>query len=242
MSENTAVYFDGEAETWSGRYNERRQFRDRLLTVLRWVGEKRAGIKILDYGCGSGDLLTHLAKADFKVTGIDISAGMLKAAMQSLQVAGVPSDRFRLEQVRTDGSANALQEKFDGVISLGVLEYLDDPTAVLQKLSQALVPGGFLIISVPNRTSLLRRFEGFVFRNPAFFEKLGLFPNLRGPQSYLNFQKHQFTLAELDTLLGRWGLARQREYYHAGPPAFAKGLEGSPVIAMTFIAEFRKAS
>jgi 2-polyprenyl-3-methyl-5-hydroxy-6-metoxy-1,4-benzoquinol methylase len=242
MSTTTAAdHFEAEAATWSERYNERKQFRDRLRTVVSWIRENPQGQRLLDYGCGSGNLITNLAKAGFITTGVDIAPGMLKASQNSLLGAGIAPDRFQLELVQADGNVDAFARKFDGVTSLGVIEYLDNPQAVLEKLAGVLNPNGFLIVSVPNKSSLLRRVERFVFNHPTIFRMLGLFPNQTSPDCYVKFLKNEFYLKELEALLGRWGLKRQRVFYHGGVPSFLGAFDQSPALALSFIAEFRKA-
>ena len=45
--------------------------------VANWI---KPGIKMLDVGCGTGELLAIAAKAGADITGIDISEGMLQVA------------------------------------------------------------------------------------------------------------------------------------------------------------------
>jgi len=238
--DSTATYFDAEAESWSQRYGERRQFRDRLRTVLDWVAGRPAPSELLDYGCGSGDLIVNLAKAGHRVTGVDVSPAMLAASRKALVAAGVSPANYTLEQVQADGSCAAFSRSYDGITSLGVLEYMDDPTAALKTFARILRPGGFLIVSIPNQLSLLRRVERLVFQHPDPFRRLDLFRNLTGDDCYLHFQRHQFRLSEVDALMAALGLKLGRKLYHAGPPAVLAPLEKLEAVGMTLIVEFVK--
>ena len=50
--------------------------------VMNWINP---GIKMLDVGCGTGELMANAAKAGAHVTGIDISEGMLHMARKRFE-------------------------------------------------------------------------------------------------------------------------------------------------------------
>lgn len=109
----------------------------------RYVAEyvkPRAGDKILDIGCGPGDMLGYLPAVDY--LGLDISPEYIEAAKRRFGTAG----RFLCADV---GHATIEEERgqFDLVLATGVLHHLDDqPAARLFELaSVALRPGGRLI-------------------------------------------------------------------------------------------------
>jgi SAM-dependent methyltransferase len=232
---DTAAYFDGEAAGWSERYLESRHFRARLETVLGWLVKISPGLSILDYGCGSGVLLRELSARGFQVTGVDVSEGMLDEARRNLAAAG----SVRLERVGPDFLGAYLDAAYDVITSLGVLEYLDDPWRLLEMLADVLKPGGRIIISVPNRASLLRLAERIVFRNPGPFRAIRLFHHLTGPQSYLNFQRHQFTVGQLNRFMHSRSLHVDRVRYHVVPKGLS-ALEGCSAVGMTAIICYRK--
>lgn len=227
------AYFDQEAAEWSGLYLESWHFRARLETVLGWLAQMSPGLSVLDYGCGSGVLLRELATRGFQVTGVDMSEGMLDAARRNLVDAG----SVRLERVGPDFLGAYLDADYDVVTSLGVLEYLDDPWRLLEMLADVLKPGGRLIISVPNRASLLRFAERIAFRNPGPFRTIRLFS-----QNYLNllnFQRHQFTVVELKRFMHSRDLQIDRVHYHVAPNGL-RALEGWSAVGMTVIISYRK--
>lgn len=235
----TIGYFDSQSERWTQRYSRDGCFRARLETVLEWLKDEPAGLRLLDYGCGSGVLLAALARAGHFVTGVDVSAGMLASSRRTLVAAAVPVDRFDLEQLSSDAPGVYLNRTYDGIICLGVIEYLERPMELLRSLADLLRPRGVLIVSFPNRSSVLRTLERFVFRNPFVFRCLGLFPHLTGSDSYLKFQKHQFTVAEIEQCLAQKGLRRQRVHCHVAPGVL-QGWSTHPALGMTVIAEFRR--
>jgi len=90
----------------------------------------------LDLGCGTGAIGIRLARLGFRVTLLDASESMLGLAKHAARRAEV-SDRIRLEH--GDAAQLALQSgPFDVIVCHNVLEYVDDPAAVLRSAVRAL--------------------------------------------------------------------------------------------------------
>lgn len=107
--------------------------------------ERLAG-RLLDAGCGTG-YGTHLlasAPGIASIVGIDLDA---RAIAWARRFYPTPKAHF----ARGDLLAPALGGwgMFDGVICFEVLEHLDEPERLLQRLDDVLAPGGRLLISTP---------------------------------------------------------------------------------------------
>lgn len=231
QGKDIAAYFDGESSAWSERYSESPHFRERRDTALSWIAAHGGPLELLDYGCGSGVLLKALAPKGHRLCGVDVSPGMLDAARKNL--AGLT---VTLETV--EGVVHASRQ-FDGVTCLGVIEYVPDAEALLHRLGDRVRGGGFLILSFPNRGSLLRKLEAAIFRLRGPLGRLGLFKSLTGPESYLHLQRHQFTLGEVAAILRAQGFSPVRKHLHVAPGSM-RCLAGSPLVGMTIIAEFTR--
>ncbi len=118
------------------------------------------GSSILEIGCGTGRHSVELARRGFKVTGIDISAGMLAQAESAARAAGV-----EIEFVQSDATKYVPARQFDAAICLceGAFCLLgsgDDPLshdlAILNVISSALKPGGVVMITVLNACRHIR--------------------------------------------------------------------------------------
>lgn len=104
-----------------------------------FIGKPRSNSwSALDLGAGTGTTAVRLARLGMHVTLLDSSPAMLDIAKRTAQEAGV-SDRVALQC----GDAAQLTEmfpaaSFDVILCHNLLEYLDDPIAVLRGAARAL--------------------------------------------------------------------------------------------------------
>jgi SAM-dependent methyltransferase len=111
------------------------------------------GAAVLDIGCGTGRHSVELARRGYRVTGVDISPGMLAQARQAAESAGV-----EVEWVQADATQYRAPAQFDAALCLceGAFSLLgadDDPIghdlAILRNVRAALRPGaGFLLTAL----------------------------------------------------------------------------------------------
>ena len=112
----------------------------------------------LDMGCGTGAVAVRLARLGLHVTLLDASVPMLDFAKSAAREAGV-TERITLKH----GDATQFEdlfhaESFDVILCHNLLEYVDDPCAVLRNAASAL-RGPSSIISV-----LVRNLAGEVLK------------------------------------------------------------------------------
>jgi SAM-dependent methyltransferase len=116
-------------------------FRWRFELITRLVAEQKTGqtFRILDAGCGTGQMLKHLEQLGDAI-GIDSSA----------QATSFAQSRGVKKLVR--GSITDVpfpEATFDCIVALDVIEHIEDDFGILQSLHEVLKPGGRLIITVP---------------------------------------------------------------------------------------------
>jgi methionine biosynthesis protein MetW len=111
------------------------------------------GSKVLDVGCGDGQTSgIWLTDHGAIYTGVDISENALRYARKFGLCCMQIEDATRLP---------FLDNTFDAVISVEVLEHLLAPQLALEEISRVLVPGGKLIVTVPNVAFWRWRFDFF---------------------------------------------------------------------------------
>jgi len=108
------------------------------------------GKKVLDVGCGRGDLMEMLQK-DNVVLGIDFSIGMLKQCMKKgLKVVWGEAIDIPFPD-----------NHFDVVCALGLIEYLPEDSKFIKEVYRVLKPGGIAVISF--RNALFSKWSGREF-------------------------------------------------------------------------------
>jgi demethylmenaquinone methyltransferase/2-methoxy-6-polyprenyl-1,4-benzoquinol methylase len=119
-----------------------RRWRRRAVATLRLD----PGSRVLDVGCGTGDLCHELTRARHVPVGVDRSAGMLRRADTDLTLVRADAERLPVR----DGSV-------DGVVSGFVLRNVVDLDAVFRACALALRPGGRFVAletAIPARRAL----------------------------------------------------------------------------------------
>jgi S-adenosylmethionine-dependent methyltransferase len=108
-------------------------------------------LRALDLGCGTGATAVRLGRLGIHVTAVDCSAAMLDIAQRAAHEGGVAE-----KIVVKNGEAAQLASlfpacSFDVILCHNILEYVDDPGAVLRDAARAL-RGSSAIVSVLVRT------------------------------------------------------------------------------------------
>ncbi|HEY7567275.1 MAG TPA: class I SAM-dependent methyltransferase [Gemmatimonadaceae bacterium] len=107
--------------------------------------------KVLDVCCGPGRHANRLARAGYRVVGIDNNA----AAIERARAAAPEAATYRVGDMR---NLEVLGERFDAVTNLWAsFGYFDDATneAVLRQIAGVLRPGGRALIDLYNREHML---------------------------------------------------------------------------------------
>lgn len=180
--------------------------------------------RIIDIGCGTGQMSLYLARADRVVIGADL-------ARASLRVAAEAARRFGLHQVRfveTDLHSPGLRASaFDVVYSSGVLHHTPDPGAAFGHIVRLARPGGMIVVGVYNAFAriplrarrLVARLSGYrvVPCDPVLRDR-DTEPERRKAwlqDQYQHPEEHRHTLAEVQN----WFRKNEVEYLRAYPNA-----------------------
>jgi len=146
-----------QEDKWNAKaYNEvapfvySKQFTTPVLSLLA----PKSGEKIIDFGCGSGEVSLEIAKdiGDGVVVGLDSSASMIaKAKQNGLEHVHV----YDIQSLHTTAAASFLESlisthgRFDAVFSNAALHWCKaDPAGVLEGAKKVLKPGGRFVIEM----------------------------------------------------------------------------------------------
>ncbi|MBI5083853.1 MAG: methyltransferase domain-containing protein [Acidobacteria bacterium] len=109
------------------------------------------GSMVLDVGCGQGFLAERMAERGCRVTGVDaLPEAERRHAMAEYHCCDL---RHGLAQLQ----GRLREESFDHVLLLDVLEHLPEPGEVLRQTRGFLMPGGRLLVSLPNVANITAR-------------------------------------------------------------------------------------
>ena len=109
-------------------------------------------LKILDIGCGGGLVCEPLTRLGAQVTGID-------ASYKNIEVAKIHAKKsnLKIKYLNTSPEKNKINEKFDVILNLEVVEHVDNLDLFLKSSSELLKKNGIMFIATINRT-----FESYI--------------------------------------------------------------------------------
>ncbi len=118
------------------------------------------GSSLIDIGCGTGRHAVQMARHGYRVTGVDMSTGMLRQARQAAEKEGV-----ELTLIHADATKFQTEDQFDAAVCLCegafcLLSLDEDPhehdLAILRNIYKALKPGGRLIMTALSALKKIR--------------------------------------------------------------------------------------
>ncbi len=102
--------------------------------------------KLLDVGCGSGEMLVIAKRLGWQVTGLEIDPNAVKTAIAK-GVNVILGDYRKLKDI---------EESFDCIISSHVIEHVHKPLELFDLFDKRLKSNGVLLLSLPNANSYVR--------------------------------------------------------------------------------------
>ena len=201
VSDSVKDLFDEKAGSWSRKYAEggplaRR--RDVITGVLASLVTRPA--RVLDFGCGTGDVASQLHTLGYAVTGCDISPQMLAVARER-------NPGIEWLQLTRGSNLPFPEGSFDAMVASSVLEYVDDLDALLHEFHRIMRPGGTVLVTVPNPRHPLRRLERLArdLAQLGDFKWLKRNKRLDGFARYLGASQNHFKLERWAALFSAHG-------------------------------------
>lgn len=174
----------------------------------------KQGEKILDLGCGTGDLAKKIAECGADVTGSDKSENMIVQAMNKY-----PDIKFIVQ----DATKMEYHEEFDAVFSNAALHWIKPPNKALQGIYNSLKKGGRFVAELGGKGNIqilsdeiIKQINaaGFQFNKehfPWFFPSIGEYSTLMEETGFrVTFAQH---FDRPTTLSGEKGLRNWIEMF-----------------------------
>ena len=182
-------FHDQLAKNWNDNYIKK-SFKKRFNIFVSLLQKyQKENETWLDLGCGSGILTKIISKKAKYVVGVDGAQLMVTEAKKntnSLKNVSIKcSDASEIEKI--------VNFPLDGILCSSVLEYIDEPYNILEKLLNLLKSGGTLILSVPPTLSITRSISKMI-------NILGR-PFGKDFFSYLQYSKSEFDFNKLKKFL-----------------------------------------
>jgi len=143
-------YFDRHAHEWvEAAYEADVRFpvgSERVRLAIEGVAPAmREGSRLVDLGCGGGQLCVHAANLGWSTVGVDNAPGMIE---ESKTNAGELEIEWR---VAAYDESELPASEFDAVTAMGLIEYLPDDDGLFEEAARLLQPGGRFAVSCRNR-------------------------------------------------------------------------------------------
>jgi ubiquinone/menaquinone biosynthesis C-methylase UbiE len=103
--------------------------------------------RIVEVGCGTGQMSLYLARADRVVVGADLTLASLRLAEDARRRFGLEQARFVESDLNRPGLKAAA---FDVVYCSGVLHHTPDPRAAFARVARLARPGGMIVLGLYN--------------------------------------------------------------------------------------------
>jgi SAM-dependent methyltransferase len=139
-----STYVLGHSDSELERLVRQAQFVGDLTAHVFQLAGLRPGMRVLDVGCGAGDvtfLAASIVGSQGEVVGVDKSPEAVALAEQRAAAAGLTNVYF----LERDISDLWLDEPVDALVGRLVLMYLADPAVVLRRLAGLVKPGGLIV-------------------------------------------------------------------------------------------------
>jgi 2-polyprenyl-3-methyl-5-hydroxy-6-metoxy-1,4-benzoquinol methylase len=125
-------------------------FWQRLEAAMNYIETYAPYENALDFGCGSGVMLSFLAGHSQRVTAMDIDLLPLERMKKYIPLA----ENVRVLDAKQASISEFAPKSFDLINALDVLEHVDDLPHTLSGLLNLLKPGGRLVVSGPTENVL----------------------------------------------------------------------------------------
>jgi ubiquinone/menaquinone biosynthesis C-methylase UbiE len=123
----------------------------------------RESDRLLDVGCGAGELVHRAAPTVARAVGVDLSPQMIERARQRGRNEGIPPERIEFV-VASSSDLPFGDSEFTAVITTTALHHFPNPAAAVREMVRVLAPGGRIVIADLSRDLRLARVADALLR------------------------------------------------------------------------------
>ncbi len=167
-----------------GLYEQKHSYVWKYGAEILKILSPQASERILDLGCGTGQLTAEIAQSGAEVVGLDRAESAIAQAQ-----ANYPQLEFRVG----NGADFSCQQPFDAVFSNAALHWIHPPEAAVKCIWQALKPGGRFVAEFGGKGNVGQIVEalntvlvnqGGDPYNPWYFPSIGEYSTLLEQQGF----------------------------------------------------------
>mmetsp|Transcript_8604 Transcript_8604/g.25860 ORF Transcript_8604/g.25860 Transcript_8604/m.25860 type:complete len:243 (+) Transcript_8604:151-879(+) len=136
-------YFDDKADTWDDS-KMGKQMSSEFTAFVRSFDWCRPGIKVLEFGCGTGTNILALSDLTSSAHGVDVAPKMIDRFEKKINDLNM-SARYTAQVLTSEDGSELKENAYDLVICPFVLHHVSDHKQAFKRLADATVPGGHLV-------------------------------------------------------------------------------------------------
>ncbi len=187
---------------------------DNVIEIKAWPKNRHeaaiyfsgSGDKLLDIGCGNGNLLFNLRAKYKKLYGVEVSSHRAKIAAELLK-----DYKSKIFKANIENGIPLERNVIDLVICSDVIEHIVDLHAAFCEINRMLKPGGRLMIITPNIAYFKRRLQ-LLFGKFPYTSWIGGDKNIIKEKLFDGGHLHYFTFNMLEKLYRKYGFINIKKY------------------------------
>ncbi len=219
----TRKFFDKTSKTWAKNYLDKNNpISQRTEIFYKFIlGFSNKKLKILDVGCGTGDIAAFLTERGNSLIGLDISNLMLKEARK--RFFDKPIEWIKIGET---GLLPFEEKTFDVILISSVLEYHNDPNFLIAESYRVLKQPGLLIFTVPDMRHPVRiSEEKYRFLSELPFWLIIKFTKFKDFFKTIKISKNRMPLNEWESIVSSNGFKCEWDQSLDGPLKYIKALK-----------------